>query len=166
MISTADGTHFWSQNFDRELVDIFSLQDEISILIADQIRENFGHLNIDERLIEEHTQNIEAYNLHLKGRYQHLLWGGQGIVNAVELYEQCVAIDPSFALPYFGLGYSYAMYGSWGDNKEFLQLSENNLKKGFKLSDKSYMGYFGKATLAFWGHWDFIKGHKLFHKAL
>jgi adenylate cyclase len=82
LISTNDGTHFWSKNFDRDLEDIFALQDEISLLIADQIRENFGHLHIQEHLIEAPTQNMEAYNLYLKGRYQHLMWDGQGIANA------------------------------------------------------------------------------------
>ena len=166
LISTNDGTHFWSKNFDRDLEDIFALQDEISLLIAEQIRENFGHLNIQEHLIEAPTQNMEAYDLYLKARYQHLMWDGQGIRNAVELYEQCVTIDPSFALPYFGLGYSYAMYGSWGNNKDLLQLSKENLSKGFKLDKQSYIGYFGKATLSFWGNWDFINGHKYFQKAI
>ena len=46
LISTSDGTHFWSRNFDREMEDIFALQDEISLLIADQIRENMGYLEI------------------------------------------------------------------------------------------------------------------------
>ncbi len=166
LISTKDGTHFWSKNFDRDLKDIFAVQDEISLLIADQIRENFGHLNIQEHLIEKPTQNMEAYKLYLKGRYQHLMWDGQGIANAVKLYEQCVTIDPSFALPYFGLAFSYAMYGSWGNNKGLLQLSEENLSKGFNLNKQSYIGYFSKATLSFWGQWDFINGHKFFQKAI
>jgi TolB-like protein/AraC-like DNA-binding protein len=166
LISTNDGTHFWSKNFDRDLEDIFVLQDEISLRIADQIRENFGHLDIQEHLIEAPTQNIEAYNLYLKGRYQHLMWDGQGIANAIEHYEECVAIDSSFTLPYFGLAYCYAMAGSWGNNKDLLQLSEENLNKGFHLSKQSYIGYFSKATLSFWGQWDFINGHDFFQKAI
>ena len=166
LVSANDGSHFWSKNFDRDLEDIFALQDEISLHIADQIRENFGHLSIQEHLIEAPTQNMEAYDLYLKGRYQHLMWDGQGIVNAIKLYEQCVTIDPSFALPYFGLAYSYAMYGSWGNNKDFLQLSEENLSKGLNLHKQSYIGYFSKATLSFWGQWDFIKGHTFFQKAI
>ncbi len=166
LISTNDGTHFWSKNFDRDLEDIFALQDEISLNIADQIRENFGHLHIREHLIEAPTQNMEAYNLYLKGRYHHLMWDGQGIANAIELYEQCVAIDPSFALPYFGLAYCYAMAGSWGNNKGLLQMSEEDLSKGFNLDKQSYVGYFSKATLSFWGQWDFIKGHKFFQKSI
>ncbi|MFZ6053062.1 helix-turn-helix domain-containing protein [Halocola ammonii] len=166
LISTDDGTHFWSKNFDRELEDIFAVQDEISLRIADQIRENFGHLNIQKHLIEKPTQNLEAYNLYLKGRYQHLMWDGPGIENAIGLYEQCVSIDPSFALPYFGLAYCYAMAGSWGNNKDLLQLSAEKLNKGFNLDKRSYVGDFCKATLSFWGHWDFINGQKYFQKAL
>ncbi|WP_424963427.1 helix-turn-helix domain-containing protein [Ekhidna sp.] len=166
LISTNDGTHFWSKNFDRDLEDIFAIQDEISVHIADQIRENFGHLNIQEHLIEAPTQNMEAYDLYLKGRHQHLMWDGQGIANAIELYEECVAIDPSFALPYFGLAYCYAMAGSWGNNKALLQISEENLNKGFRLDKQSYVGYFSKATLSFWGQWDFINGHNFFQKAI
>jgi len=166
LINTNDGTHFWSKNFDRELKDIFALQDEVSLLIADQIRENFGHLNIQEHLIEAPTQNIEAYNLYLKGRYQHLMWDGPGIANAIELYEQCVAIDPSFTLPYFGLAYCYAMSGSWGNDRGLLQRSEENLSNGFNLDKQSYIGYFSKATLSFWGHWDFVNGHIFFQKAI
>ncbi|MFV0269161.1 MAG: hypothetical protein ACK5HT_18710 [Draconibacterium sp.] len=58
LINAKDGTHFWSKNFDRELENIFDLQDEISILIAGQICENFGHFNIQERLVTHPTQNI------------------------------------------------------------------------------------------------------------
>jgi TolB-like protein len=130
LINALDGTHFWSKNFDREMEDIFVLQDEISLNIADQIRENFGHLNIQEHLIKEPTQNMEAYNLYLKGRYQHLMWDGQGIENAIELYEQCVKIDPSFALPYFGLAYCYAMSGSWEIIKAYCRCQKRNSAKG------------------------------------
>ncbi|MCB0669824.1 MAG: AraC family transcriptional regulator, partial [Saprospiraceae bacterium] len=72
LVSTSDGSHFWSRNFDRDLEDIFSLQDEVSLLIADQIRENFGHFEIQDHLVEAPTKNMEAYQLYLKGRYHQL----------------------------------------------------------------------------------------------
>lgn len=63
----SDGFHLWAQNFDRKLADIFALQDEIGLLIADQIRENFGHFELQEHLVEPPTTSIEAYNWYLKG---------------------------------------------------------------------------------------------------
>ena len=166
LIDTSDGMHLWSENFDRELEDIFALQDEVSLLIADQIRANFGHLDIQDHLVEVPTKNIEAYDLYLKARYQHLMWDGEGIRNSVALYEQCIALEPGFALPYFGLGYSYAMFGSWGTDKSLLRLSEARLTAGFKLKPESDLGYFAKATLHFWGKWDFRQGHTFFIKSL
>ncbi len=166
LIDANDGTHLWSKSFDRELEDIFALQDEVSLLIADQIRANFGHLDIQEHLVEVPTKNIEAYDIYLKARYQHLMWDGEGIRNSVALYEECIALEPSFSSPYFGLGYSYAMFGSWGGDKSLLYLSEAKLTAGFKLKPESDLGYFGKATLLFWGQWDFRQGYDFFKKSL
>jgi len=166
LINTQDGTHLWSQNFDRELVDIFALQDEVSLLIADRLRENFGHFELQEQLIIAPTQNIDAYNLYLKARYHHLKWDSAGIRTAIELYKMCIDIAPKFALPYFGVGYCYAMAGSWGSSPELLTLSQQFLDRGFSIDDQSALGYFGKATLAFWGHWDFKEGQACFQQAI
>ena len=166
LIRTDNGYHMWSENYDRELTGIFELQDEISLLIADKIRENFGHINIQDHLIVAPTQNVEAYNLYLKARFNHLKWDGDGIRNGIHFYEKSIEEDSEFALPYFGLGYCYAMYGSWGALPEMLQLSQQYIDQGFALDKNSAMGYFAQATLCFWGHWDFVGGVRNFHKAI
>lgn len=61
LINAKNGVHYWSKNFDRQIQDIFALQDEISLLIADQIRENFGHLDIQDHLIQASTRSVSAY---------------------------------------------------------------------------------------------------------
>ena len=66
LIRTDDGFHIWSENFDRKMTDIFELQDEVSLLIADKIREHFGHLHIQEHLVDVLTDNIDAYQLFSK----------------------------------------------------------------------------------------------------
>lgn len=166
LVRTDNGLQVWSESFERNLEDIFALQDEISLCIADKIRENFGHLEIQESLIEAATENIEAYRLYLEARYHHLKWNSEGIRKSVELYEKCIEQEPNFALPYFGLGYSYAMYGSWGNDRDLLTLSANYIERGFALESNSHLGYFAKATLHFWGYWDFPKGEAFFKKAL
>ncbi len=166
LIRTTDGFHLWSEVFDRVMEDLFELQDEISLLIADQIRENFGHINIQEHLIQAPTSNISAYDLYLKGRYHHLKWNSEGIRTGIKYYEKSIAQDPQFALPYFGIGYSYAMSASFGVRPEALKAAGDYLKKGFTLDDQSYMGYFGQGTYHFWGQWDFVKGHDCFKKAI
>ncbi len=166
LIRTDDGFHIWSEKFDRELVDIFELQDEISLEIAEQIRENFGHLEIKERLVDAPTDNIEAYNLYLKARYNHLRWDAEGIENGMKYYDRCIAIAPNFSWPYFGAGYCHSMYGSWTPNKDSLDFAEKYIEKGFQLDSESFLGHYSRATLQFWGRWDFIRGHDSYKRSM
>ena len=61
LIQAEEDFHFWSENWDRKLENIFEIQDEISLIIADKLREQFGHFEIQEHLVEKQTDNIDAY---------------------------------------------------------------------------------------------------------
>jgi len=113
LINTLDGTHFWSKNFDREMEDIFALQDEISLLIADQIRENFGHFDIQEHLFHSFTTSVEAYNEYQKGRYFQLNWNVENFNKAISFYKKAIKIDPTYPLPYYGMVMCYGYLYSW-----------------------------------------------------
>ena len=157
LINAQDGTHFWSKNFDREMEDIFVLQDEISLLIASQIRENFGHFDIQEHLVNESTHNMQAYELYLKGHYYQLKWDADSIHEATKYYEASVAQDPKFARSYYGLVQSYGLLAAWG-----YMPAEDGFSKAiqnFMIAadlDKSLpeygMSFIGKT---FWMDWDF-----------
>jgi len=151
MINAEDGTHLWSRRFDRELADIFELQDEISLLIADQIREHYGHFEVQEHLVEAPTKNIKAYDLYLKARYNHLKWDNEGITNAIRYYQECIAIDPDFALPYFGISYCFSMRASFGGISDLLEISEQYLNQGFQLDQHSDLSYFSKGDTTLLG---------------
>ncbi|MEM1323177.1 MAG: tetratricopeptide repeat protein [Bacteroidota bacterium] len=168
LVSAGDGTHFWSKNFDRELEDIFALQDEISLLIADQIRENFGHFDIQDQLIEAPTQNIEAYNLYLKGRYHHLRWNAKDLRQAIAFYKQSIELDPDFAMPYFGVSLSCSSGASWGllPYEEGIAEAEHFLQKGLELEEHSFIGFYSKATISFFAKRNFRESHQYLHKAI
>lgn len=166
LIQTTDGFQIWSGRFDRDIEDIFELQDEISLTIAEQIRENFGHLEIGEHLVDVPTQNIQAYNLYLKARYNHLRWDSEGIGNAMQFYPQCIEMAPDFSWPYFGAGYCHSMFGSWTPNIASLDLAADYIDRGFELDDQSFLGYYSKATLEFWGHWNYREAEKLYQRSM
>ena len=67
LINAADGSHLWSERYDRDMTDVFAIQDEISQAIAEKLR---VRLSGDRPLVKRYTNNVEAYNLYLKGRYQ------------------------------------------------------------------------------------------------
>ena len=97
LINVADGYHLWSERYDRELTDVFAIQDEIAAAIAARLKLT---LRVDaaggNRLVKPPTANVEAYDHYLRG---HALMNarGPGLLRAVEAFEQAVALDSRFA---------------------------------------------------------------------
>jgi TolB-like protein/AraC-like DNA-binding protein len=168
LIRTNDGFQVWAQNFDRKLNDIFELQDEISLIIAEQIRENFGHINISNHISVIGTKNIKAYKLYLKGRAYQLNWALEDYIEAINLYKQSIEIDPEFYDAYFALSRSYSILASWGfiGKSEGEKNAKNYLNQGLTINSTSYLGYFSKASLSFWNNWSYDKGIKFLKKTL
>ena len=108
LISVADGYHLWSEHYDREISDVFAIQDEISRTIAEKLR---VRLAAGQPLMKRYTENVEAYNLCLKGRYYIDKWTPDGLARGKEYFEQAIAIDPNYALAWYGLAYYYYLMG-------------------------------------------------------
>lgn len=161
LIRTDNGFHIWSENFDRELEDIFQLQDEISLLIADKIRENFGHLDLADHLVASPTSNIEAYELFLKGRFFFFSWNMQDIEKAISYFQRATAKDPKYDQPYFGAALCYSLLGSWGHMEKFEAFikAEQYLQEGGKLGKESVGQKFAQAVHRFWAHWDYTTAY-------
>ena len=102
LIKVADGSHIWSDRYDREMKDVFAIQDEISLAIADNLKVKL--LGETKALISKrHSENLEAYNLYLRGIYCYQMMTSEGFKNASEYFEQALQKDPDYALAYFGL---------------------------------------------------------------
>ena len=158
---TDNGFLLWSDKFDRKLDDVFELQDEVSLLIADKIRENFGLLEIEDSLSEIQTNNFSAYQWYLKGRYYQLTWNLVNMEKAIGYYERSAQEDPSYADPLIAIGWCYAILASWGhmDRTDGLNKANFYVQKGMGMNPNSYLGHFADATISFWGNWEFDKGH-------
>jgi len=162
LIRTDNGFHIWSESYDRELSDIFALQDEISLLIAEKIRENFGHINIQEQLVEAKTASVDAYELYLKGRFFFFKWNLPDIEKAISFFKQSVEIDPNYDQPYFSIGLCYGLLGSWGhiNKEEAFPLADTYFKKGTALGKQSVLRYFTLAAYQFWGYRNYKEAYK------
>src|SRR6185436_20027645 len=114
LINAADGYHIWSEVYDRDLEDIFEVQDEISLKIVTRLKENFTPSKREEPIVKSPTENIEAYNLYLKGRYHWNKWNPENITMAIKIFEEVITLDRGFALPYCALSYCYSFLGSTG----------------------------------------------------
>jgi adenylate cyclase len=102
LIDGRDGTHLWADRYDRDLTDIFGLQDEITRTIVDQLKVRL--LPMERRAIEvPPTQNLEAYNLYLQGRHFYHLHSTEHALIAQRLFRTAVQLDPNYARAYAGL---------------------------------------------------------------
>src|SRR5712692_2084492 len=107
LIDVRDDKHLWSQNYDREVDDVFAVQGDIAKQVADALRVRI--LPRESRQIEKRpTESTEAYGLYLKGRF---LWNErtkQALLKAIEYFKQATILDPKFALAYSGIADSYS----------------------------------------------------------
>ena len=110
LVNTRDGSIIWSGNsFNRALKDTFVVQDEIACSVAAGLRVKLcGELET----AKHYTNNVEAYQSYLKGRYYWNKRTSEGIRRSIEYYEHAITIDPNYALAYAGLADSY-IQGIW-----------------------------------------------------
>ncbi len=102
LINVADGYHIWSKSFDREVNDIFAVQEEIAHEITDALQLQFSAAE-HEKHIRRATKDAEAYDLYLRGRYLITIASQDKNLEAIELFGKATARDPRFALAYAGL---------------------------------------------------------------
>jgi adenylate cyclase len=121
LIQAASDAYFWSETWDRKMENIFEIQDEISLLIADKLREQFGHLEIGDHLVKAQTSNLDAYSCSLKARYYVNKWNPEDMHKAIALYEKALQFDPQHAESYVGLADVYGFMAT----TEFLPREES-----------------------------------------
>ncbi len=136
LANAADGFHVWSERYDRELQDIFDVQDEITLAVVDALKiKLFG----DERAaaLKRGTEDAEAYRLYLKGKYSWNQRTADSLRQAVELYQQAIEQDPSYALAYAGLAETYVLFGwlSVAPPKESMPRARAAALKALELDD-------------------------------
>lgn len=111
LIDAENGFHFWSERFDRQMTDVFAVQDEIALAIVKQLKIELLAKERSAVLAKRH-ESLESYNLYLKGRFY---WAQrpQGIAKAIEYFEQAVDREPTYARARAGLADCYVTLGSW-----------------------------------------------------
>ncbi|SEJ34628.1 TolB amino-terminal domain-containing protein [Cyclobacterium xiamenense] len=108
LINVSDDSHFWSESWDRKLEDIFAIQDEISLRIADKLREYLGHLEIADQLVQAPTGKVEAYRHYLQGKSLFNKWNPEHANQAIGYFEKALQIDPDLIDAHTGLADAYS----------------------------------------------------------
>jgi TolB-like protein len=113
LIDAKTDVHLWSETYDRNISDIFSIQSEVAQNVARELKATLT--SEEKRQIEKNkTNNPEAYNLYLQGRYFWNKRTKDGLNKSVEYFEKAVATDQNYALAYAGLADAYFIQAYWG----------------------------------------------------
>jgi len=105
LIRVSDGEQVWSAAFDRELTNLLGLQRELSVAIAEQIRQALSP-SVAASIDDRQTRNPEAYALYLRGRYEWMQFRPGSIDRALQYYRQAVGLDPGYALAWAGIAHA------------------------------------------------------------
>jgi TolB-like protein/AraC-like DNA-binding protein/Tfp pilus assembly protein PilF len=108
LVDVGEDFEFWSDSWDRKMENLFEVQDEISLLIADKLRENEGHFSFSDHLLEKRTDDLNAYAHFLKGRFFFTQWNAESSTKAIEHFQKAVDIDPKLIDAHLGLADSYS----------------------------------------------------------
>ena len=111
LIDSSDGCHLWSERYDREMTDVFALQDDISQAIVEKLR---VRLVGDKTPAKRTTPSPEAYNLFLKGRHYKDKVTPDGFARANACFDQALVVDPQYALAHYGRAETYWLSGYFG----------------------------------------------------
>ena len=163
LIKAADGYHLWSESYDRELDDIFTIQDEIAHAVTDALSITLG---VGNRCVS--TRNIQAYDAYLTGRSLYHLLGRENVLQAIGHLERAVALDPAFieAIDFLAVTYYSAASVYVSDRAgEFLHKFEATAARTIKIAPDSLAALRAKAILEM-TKFNWLTAEQHFKKAL
>ena len=168
MIDTLDDFHFWSETFDRNPENIFEIQDEISLFIAEKLREHIGHLEIEDKLIAPIDVPVAIYREYLKGRYYIMKLDYKSSIKGINILKEVILKSPNFSSPYLDINLAYIQMGTMGllPALEAYNKAQPYLLKGIELDPNSSRSQLNSAWIECWQNWNLKKAYEHANKAL
>ncbi len=167
LIKVADGSHIWSEHYDRNIKDVFAIQDEISLSILDNLKVKLlGEAKAT--ITKQHSENLEAYNLYLKGTYCWQMLTIEGLEKASVYFAQALQKDPDYALAYVGLAAVLAAGASEGyvsPNEAFPKVNEY-ANMALKIDNTVAGAYDALGVINIFYYWNWKEAERNFKHAL
>jgi serine/threonine protein kinase/tetratricopeptide (TPR) repeat protein len=167
LVNTSDGYHMWGERYDREMSDVFAIQDEISRAIVSTLTLKLGGES-DAPLVRPQTDNMEAYSLYLKGRYYWNKRYEVGLHRGLEFFQAAIALDPEYALAHAGVADSFSVLGFYGFLPPVAAFSRARPEadRVMALDPALAEAYSSRGMITFWHDWDWGQSEEAFRSAL
>lgn len=168
LINTSDDIHIWSETYDRDLEDIFEVQDEISKKIVNTLREKLTINQKDEHLITAKTENLDVYNLYLKGKYHLFKWSPDEVKKGLEILNDAIEKEGNFAPAHSLLALCYVILGAMGHMRTSIAYNKAmfHAQKAIELDDTLAEAYTSLGLAKIFIDWDLDSAYLAFKKAL
>ncbi len=167
LIKAANEAHLWAEIYDRKLTDIFAVESEIAKTIADTLRAKLT--GSEQQVIAARpTENTEAHQLYLKGRFFWNKRTGNDLKKSLEYFQQAIAIDPNYALAYAGVADAYVFLPGYtaGAPRDCYPKAMAAAKKALKLDDTLAEAHTTLALALWYSDFDFSQANREFQRAI
>ncbi len=163
LFRTSDGKQLWTGKFDEKFTDIFTVQDSISERVATALKIQFSG-----KEKKRQTDNVEAYQLYMKGHFHALKSVKSEIETGVSYFQQAIKADPNYALAYVGLADAYRGLSVGGETPsgEFFPSAKVAANKAIELDDTLAEAHAVLAHIMFWYDWDWQAAEAQYKRAL
>ena len=168
LINAQNDSHLWAEKYDRKLTDIFAIESEIATKIADSLQATLTGAE-QHAIAARPTENSEAHQLYLKGRYYWNKWLGPGFEKSREYYQQAIDLDPTYALAYAGLadyyGFAFAN-GLLPPEEKWAKAEEETANKALALDPTLGEAYNPLAAVKLYYYRDWPAAERYFHRGI
>jgi TolB-like protein/tetratricopeptide (TPR) repeat protein len=166
LIDVFEGYHMWSEKYDLVMDDVFAIQDEITLSIVDKLRVKLLGTE-KEAILKRYTENLEAYNFYLKGRFFTDKMTADGLHKAIDYFEQAIKQDSQYALAYTGLADSYGLLGFYDymHPKEALTKARMAASKALEIDPELAEAHTSRGFVRLFYDWDWQAAEEDFKRA-
>ena len=167
LVDTTGGHHLWSERYDRDMGDVFAIQDEITSAIVDKLKPKL--LGQEKaRLAKRRTVDLQVYNLYLKGRYFVSKGTETGTKKAIEYFELAIERDPDYALAYAGLAASCSFLPlcSSVPPKEAFPKAREMALRALQIDETLPEAHASLGLVKTWYDWDWVGGEREYKRAI
>lgn len=166
LISADDGYHLWSETFDRELQDVFKVQDEIARSIVEALRIELGSEE-EKALVEPETQDVEAYTLYLKGRFFYYRYQEEDLHRSLEQYRMALEHDPGYGRAYAGIADTLMQLADdWVPPEKAYPEAMEAARKAIDLDESLAEAHTALGKVLGWFKWDFDSAELALRRAV
>lgn len=167
LVNVSDGYPLWSEKYERDEADIFALQDEISLAIVENLKVKL--LGEEKaKIVKRYTENLEAYNLYLQGRYFWNKRTEEGFQKAIEYFKQAIEKDQLYALSYAGLADCYDVLGWYSHLSpyEAFPRAMATAMRALEIDDTLADAHASLAAFYLWHDWDWEAAEREFKRSI